>query len=58
MDDNIFVEVGRTLARPWKEDISPTTAVVVFILFAIVVWWSLDSLRVIAKLQNFISEAT
>lgn len=56
MADNLIVEIGRTLARPWKEEISPTTAVVVVILFAIVVWWSLDSLRMFEKMHNFINE--
>lgn len=52
MDDNFIVQVGRTLARPWKEDISPLTAVIVVVLFAIVVWWSLDALNVINKLEK------
>lgn len=56
-DDNIIISIGRTLARPWKEDISPITAVLVVILFAIAVWWSLDSLNILGKMQRFISEA-
>ncbi len=56
-DSNIIVDVGRTIARPWKEDISPLSAVIVVILFAIAVWWSLDSLHILSKMQRFIEEA-
>lgn len=56
-DDNIIVNVGRTLIRPWKEDVSPVAAALVFVLFAIAVWWSLDSLNILSKMQRYIQEA-
>lgn len=58
MEDNIIVSIGRTLAKPWREDISPMTAVIVFVLFAIAVWWALDSLRIISKMHKFVADVS
>lgn len=44
LDDNIAVDVGRTLIRPWKEDISPWGALAVFLVFLLLVWWATDAL--------------
>lgn len=50
LTDNFVVDVGRTLVKPWKEDVSPWTAIAVALLFFFLVWWATDALLIHGKL--------
>ena len=53
---NFLEDVGQTLTKPWKEDVPVWVILSMLVLFAIVVWFTFDSLNAICKLEAFITE--
>jgi hypothetical protein len=50
LDDNIVVDVGRTLVKPWKDDIPWQSAMAVTVVFVLLVWWATDALLIHGRL--------
>jgi hypothetical protein len=50
LQDNMLVDVGRYLVKPWKEDVNPYAALGVCLVFLLLVWWATDALLIHGRL--------